>query len=117
MDDITVSTDLTKRKEVEVEKDNITEYNTLNCEHEKKDKYTSIHTKETEKTSNDNVEQEASDLIENTQSKFSCFLCRYKCKNNNMMTNHLNSKHKDHLKCSLCDSKFSSAAAAAECCC
>ena len=45
MDDITVSTDLIKSKEVEVEKDNIREYNTLYCEHEKKDKYTSIKKK------------------------------------------------------------------------
>ena len=35
MDDPTVSYDLTENKEVEGEKDIITEYNTLYCEHEK----------------------------------------------------------------------------------
>ena len=73
--------------------------------------------KEPEKALNDNEEKEASDLIENTQKKLSCHLCKYKCKNNNIMKKHFNSKHKDHLTCTLCDNKISSAAAAAECCC
>ena len=46
-----------KNKEVEVEKDNIRVYNTLYCEHEKKDKYTSVQAKEPEKASNDNVQK------------------------------------------------------------
>ena len=73
--------------------------------------------KEPEKASNDNDDKEASDLIENTQKKFPCHLCKYKCKNNNMMKKHFNLKHKAHLTCTLCENKFSTAAAAAECCC
>ena len=69
--------------------------------------------KEPEKASNDNDEKEASDLNENSQKKLSCHICKYKCKNNNLVKKHFNSKHKDHLKCTLCDNKFSSAAAAA----
>ena len=77
MDNPIVSTDLTESKEVEQGKE-ITEYNTPNCDNEKKDEY---------------------------------------IKNNNKMKQHFNSKHKDQITCSLCDSKFSSDAAAAECCC
>ena len=117
MGDPNVSTDSTESKEVEVEEDIVTEYNTPNYENKKKDKYISVKAKEPEKASNDNVEKEASDLVENTQLKLFCYICKYTSKNNNMMKKHLNSKHKDHLKCLLCDSKFSSAAAAAECCC
>ena len=67
--------------------------------------------------SNVNVDKETSDMNKNTQNKFQCHICKKKCNNNNMMTKHFNSKHKNHLTCTLCGSKFSSAAAAAECCC
>ena len=57
MDNPIVSTDLTESKEVEQGKE-ITEYNTPNCDNEKKDEYISIQAKGP-KASNDNVEKEA----------------------------------------------------------
>ena len=104
----------TDNQEVQVENYMIVKYKNDSCE--PKDTIIEDDIGVSDSTeSNCNVGKEASDLIENTQEKFSCHLCKYKCKNNNMMKKHFNSKHKDHLICTLCDSKFSSAAGAAEC--
>ena len=40
------------------------------------------------------------------EKKVQCHICKYKCKINNMMKKHFNSKHKEHLICTLCDSKL-----------
>ena len=104
--------------QVEVSSDMIVKYRKNSYEHKEMDTYIIIEDDigvVDSAESNGNVEKEASDLIENTQKKFQCHICKYKCKNNNMMKKHFNSKHKEHLTCTLCDSKFSYAAAAAKC--
>ena len=97
------STDLIEIQEVEVIKYTIIENTTFSCENEKNNKDISIQAKEPEKAPNDNVEKEA------LETKLSCPICKYNCKTNSMMKKHFNSKHEGHLKCSICDSKLSSA--------
>jgi hypothetical protein len=106
--------------QAEVSNDMIVKYKKNSGEHKEKDLDKVVEedigaVNSTE--SNVNVEKEASDMNKNTRNKFLCHICKKKCNNNNMMTKHFNSKHKHHLTCTLCGSKFSSAAAAAECCC
>ena len=42
------------------------------------------------------VEKESAEMIKTNGIMLSCELCKYKCKNKNTLTKHMDSKHKGH---------------------
>ena len=55
------------------------------------------------------VEKESEEGIENNSQKLSCALCKYMCKNQNILAKHMDSKHDGYNQCYMCESIFPSA--------
>ena len=55
------------------------------------------------------VEKESEEAIRTNSKQLSCALCKYKCKNKNILEKHMDSKHDGYKQCYMCESIFPSA--------
>ena len=53
-----------------------------------------------------NVEKENREMIETNNMKLSCDLCKYRCKDKIILTNHMDSKHDGYKECYMCEHNF-----------